>query len=47
MVGNVPEYTITNDKKDRAIDANATSIHELADVVSTLVKDLKEAGVVK
>lgn len=33
-------YTVTNALTDRAFDANATSIEELADVVGTLIADL-------
>jgi hypothetical protein len=36
----LPTYTITNDTTDRAIDADVTTIDELADVVSTLIKDI-------
>lgn len=34
------DYTITNASTDRTFDANATSIHELADVVATVIDDL-------
>ena len=36
----LPAYTITNDTTDRAIDANNVNLDELADVVSTLIKDM-------
>lgn len=34
------DYTVTNATTDRTFDANATSIHELADVVATMIDDL-------
>lgn len=40
-------YTITNDLTDRAFDADAVAVTELADVVATLLKDLETAGVLK
>lgn len=39
-------YTVTNGTTDRAYDANATSIDEMADVLGTLIADLKTAGVI-
>ncbi len=36
-----PAYTITNDTTDRIIDADNTTIHELSDVLSTAIKDMK------
>ena len=39
-------YTPTNVTTDRAYDANATSIDELADVLGTLIADLQTAGVI-
>ena len=38
-------YTITNVTTDRALDADSTSIAELADVLGTLITDLRERGV--
>lgn len=38
-------YTVTNGSTDRAYDANNTSIHELADVLGTLLADLKTLNV--
>jgi hypothetical protein len=38
-------YSATNVTTDRAYDANATSTDELADVLGTLIADLKTAGV--
>jgi hypothetical protein len=40
-------YTVTNLVTDRAFDANAVVIAELADVVGTLIADLREARIVK
>jgi hypothetical protein len=37
-------YTMSNVTTDRAFDANATTLDELADVVGTLINDLKRAG---
>ena len=37
-------YTPTNVSTDRSYDANATSIHELADVLGTLIADLQSTG---
>jgi hypothetical protein len=39
-------YTPTNVTTDRAYNANATSIDELADVLGTLIADLQTAGVI-
>lgn len=49
---NVPQYqtfgayTLTNVTTDRAYDANATTTDELADVLGTLIGDLKAKGVI-
>jgi hypothetical protein len=40
-------YTITNGATDRAYDANATSTAELADVLYTLISDLKNYGLLQ
>lgn len=37
-------YTITNTIEDRSYDANATSVEELADILGTLIADLKAYG---
>ena len=37
-------YTITNKTEDRVLDCNSTSTAELADVVGTLIDDLKGVG---
>ena len=41
-----PAYTPTNVVTDRAYDANATSVAELADVLGTLIADLQSLGIV-
>ena len=38
-------YTITNGTIDRTYDANASSTDELADVLYTLIQDLKTLGI--
>ncbi len=40
-----PPYTTTNVTADRSLDANKTTIDELADVVGTVIGDLKAGGV--
>jgi hypothetical protein len=40
-------YTITNVNPDRAYDANATTLDEIADVLGTLIADLKAQGKLK
>lgn len=42
----LPAYTVTNLSTDRAYDADATSDAEIADVLGTLITDLKAAGIV-
>ena len=39
--------TITNVTPDRAYDANATTTDELADVLGTLISDLRTKGVIQ
>lgn len=39
-------YTITNGSVDRAYDASASSTNELANVLYTLIQDLKLLGIV-
>jgi hypothetical protein len=43
---NLGNYTITNVVTDRAYDANATTVDELADVLGTLISDLTTRGVI-
>jgi hypothetical protein len=40
-------YTITNSVSDRSYDANATDVAELADVLATLITDLKNYGLLQ
>lgn len=40
-------YTVTNGVSDRAYDANATTTDELADVLGTLIADLKTYGILQ
>lgn len=39
-------YTPTNVTTDRAYDANATTVNELADVLGTLIADLQATGII-
>jgi len=39
-------YTVTNATTDRSYDANATTVDELADVLATLIADLKLTGII-
>lgn len=39
-------YTITNGTTDRTYDADASSTNELADILYTLIQDLKLLGLV-
>lgn len=39
-------YTVTNGLTDRAYDANSTTVNELADVLATLINDLKTANII-
>lgn len=47
LSGSGQTYTVTNGTIDRAYDANATTINELADVLSTLIADLKTSGTIE
>ena len=40
-------YTITNGTIDRTYDADASSTNELADVLYTLIQDLKTLGILE
>lgn len=40
--GNGETFALTNVTTDRMLDANSTTIAELADVVGTLINDLSE-----
>ncbi len=43
--GKSDPYNVTNLSVDREYDADSTSIAELADVLGTLIEDLKTAGI--
>jgi hypothetical protein len=43
--GGLQTYTITNVTTDRAYDANATTVAELADALGTLIADFQAAGI--
>ena len=43
---NLGSYTITNVTTDRAYNANATTLDEIADVLGTLISDLTARGVI-
>lgn len=45
LVAATTAYTVTNGTTDRAYDANSTSLDELADVLGTLITDLKTKGI--
>ena len=40
-------YTITNGTTDRTYDADTVAIAELADIVYTLIQDLKTLGILE
>jgi hypothetical protein len=40
-------YTVTNGLTDRAYDADSTSTEELADVLATIIADLKTLGLLQ
>lgn len=46
MIESGDTYSATNVTTDRTFDANATTINELADVLGTLITDLKNRGVI-
>jgi lactam utilization protein B len=47
MVNSVGTYTASNVSADRAYDADSTTTAELADVLGTLIADLRLQGIVK
>jgi len=47
LTGNTDVYTATNVSADRDFDANTVAVAELADIVGTLIADLRAAGVIK
>ena len=44
LAGSASTYTASNVTPDRTFDANATSLDELADVLGTLISDLRTTG---
>lgn len=46
LVASGQTYNITNVTTDRAYDANATTIDELADTLGTLIADLRTSGII-
>lgn len=42
-----PAYTTSNVTEDRTFDANATSVEELADILGTLIADLKLTNIIQ
>lgn len=47
LAGSGNTYTVTNLSTDRTYDADATSTAELADVLGTLITDLKSTGAIE
>lgn len=47
LAGSGQTYTPTNVTTDRAFDADATSTAELADVLGSLIADLKTTGAIE
>jgi|TARA_R110002020_G_scaffold48763_8_gene139009 hypothetical protein len=45
LAANSSTYTMTNVTTDRTLDADSTTTAELADVLGTLITDLKNRGV--
>ena len=43
----IAAYTLTNVTEDRTLDADSTSTAELADVLSTVINDLKIKGILE
>lgn len=39
-------YTLTNDSTDRVLDADTTTVSDVADVLATLIRDLAAAGII-
>jgi hypothetical protein len=42
-----PTYAATNVTTDRSFDADTVAVAELADVVGTLISDLRQIGILK
>lgn len=45
ILASQPTYTVSNVTTDRTYDANSTSLDEIADVLGTLIADLRATGV--
>lgn len=45
-IGPAPAYTVQNVTTDRSYNANLTTVDELADVLGTLINDLRATGIV-
>lgn len=45
LIGETTPFVVTNATVDRTFDANATTTAELADIVATLISDLRAKGV--
>ncbi len=46
LTSNTDAYTVTNAATDRTFDADTVTVAELADVVATLIVDLKAAEII-
>lgn len=46
MIGETSPYVVTNGTEDRTFDANSTTTAELADVLATLLSDLRAKGII-
>ena len=46
LAASLQNYTVANVTEDRALDADATTLAEIADVLGTLITDLKNRGVI-
>lgn len=43
----IQEYTLTNVTQSRTMDADTITLAELADIVGTLLQDLKNTGAIR
>ena len=46
LAASASTYTVSNVTTDRAFDADSTTLAEIADVLGTLITDLKNRGIV-
>tara|TARA_R100001244_G_scaffold100516_1_gene75025 strand:- start:31 stop:285 length:255 start_codon:yes stop_codon:yes gene_type:complete len=46
LAASIDNYIMTNVTADRVLDADSTTLAEVADVLGTLVNDLKNRGVI-